>query len=154
MVKIKDIVVEAEGRIELKQLSEFMDELGGQIALMATSEKSVTAGTRTETVYRDGVPVEVEHPITAGIQIEYITQPDFKCPWDFSTGEKLEEPEVFPDGMTIIQKYGKQGGAIMVKWLNKLKLTDTEQLQEKFYNYRPRGQRTGFARLYPFEVTE
>lgn len=154
MVKIKDIAVEAEGRIELRQLSDFMDEIGGKIALKAVSEKIVTEGTRTETIYRDNVPEEVEHPVTAGIQIEYVTQPNFSCPWDFNTGKKLEKPVVFPDGMTIIQKYGKQGGTIMVKWLNTLKLNDTEQLQEKFYNYRPRAQRTGFGRLYPFELAE
>lgn len=154
MVKIDDIATEQEGRIELRQLLDFMDEMGGKIALKAVSEKEITAGTRTETIYRNNVPEEVEHPVTAGLQVEYVTQPDFLCPWDFSNNQKADTPEVFPEGMTIIQKYGKQGGAILVKALSALKLNDTIKLQDKFYNYRLRGQRTGYARLYPFELAE
>ncbi len=154
MVKVKDIAVEAEGRIELKQLVDFMDEIGGKIALKATNEKVIKEGTRKETRYQDGMPMDVEHPVTAGLQIEYITQPNFSNPWDFRTGERFDKPEVYKDGMVIIQKYGKQGGAIMVKALNKLKLDDTERLQDNFYNYKLRAQRTGFSRLYPFELVE
>lgn len=158
MVKIKDMVTEEKGRIQLSELQYFMDELDGVIELKAISEKVIEPGTRKETIYKEGVPVEVEHPVGGGLQIEYITRPNFANPYDFNAKKPLrdlgKEPEMFPEGMKLPQKYGKQGGTIMVDHLVALKLNDTVQLQEKFYRYRLRQQRSGHSRLYPVEAVD
>lgn len=52
-------------------------------------------------------------------------------------------------GKTLVQKYTLVSGSVLATALRKLKLTDTEQLQEAFYTYELTAMRIGKPRMIP-----
>ena len=58
------------------------------------------------------------------------------------------------DGRELSQKYGKISGRALVKAMDKLKMADTEDLQEDFYEYVLTEMRSGYPRYLPIRKIE
>lgn len=53
------------------------------------------------------------------------------------------------DGRTFPQKYSPVSGAVLGRAMKRLKLKDTKNLQDNWYNYKLTGMRIGLPRMIP-----